>query len=80
MIAAVCSNVTKPACQFCRLSTGSQIARRRGNLGYDCVNKSLFNAGSAHRGRPIKLANLLDRARKSRSTNLRHIPTATKSP
>jgi hypothetical protein len=80
MIAAVCNNVTKPVCQLRRLSTGHQIARRHGNLGYSFVNKSLLNAGSAHRARPIKPANLLDRVRKSRSTNLRHIPTATKSP
>ena len=37
-------------------------------------------AGSVHRGHPIKPANPLDRIRKTRSTNLRHTPPATKSP
>jgi site-specific recombinase XerC len=41
------------------------------------VNKSPLNAGSAH---PIKPANLLDRVRKMRSTNLARTPPATKSP
>jgi len=63
-----------------RLSTGNQIARRRGNFGYRLVNKSPLNAGSAHRGRPIKPANLLDRVRKTRSTNLRHTPAADEIP
>jgi hypothetical protein len=80
MIAALCSNVTKPACQFRRLSTASQIARRRSNLGYRLVTKSPLNTRSAHRGRPIKPANLLDRVRKMPSMRLRHAPPATKSP
>ena len=80
MIAAVGGNITKPACQLRRLSTSNQIARRHGNLGYSFVKKSLLNAGSAHRGRPIKPANLLDRVRKTRSTNVRHTPPTTKSP
>jgi hypothetical protein len=63
-----------------RLSTGHQIARRHGRLGYSFVNKSLLNPGPAHRDRPIKPANLLDRARKTRSTNFRNAPPATKSP
>jgi hypothetical protein len=39
-----------------------------------------LNPGPAHRDRPIKDANLLDRVRKTRSTNIRHRPPATKSP
>jgi len=70
----------KPACQLRRLSTGNQIARRHGNLGYSLVNKSRLNAGSAHRDRPIKPADLLDRVRKTRPTDLGHTLTATKSP
>jgi hypothetical protein len=80
MIAALGSNITKPACQLRRLSTGNQIARRHGNLRYSLVNKSPLNPGPAHRDRPIKLANLLDRVRQMRSKNLRHTPPATKSP
>jgi hypothetical protein len=38
------------------------------------------NAGSAHRGRPIKPANLLDCVRNTRSTNVPHTPPAAKSP
>jgi hypothetical protein len=79
MIAAVRQH-HKTAYQLRRLSTGNQIARRRGNLGYSVVNKSPLNAGSARRGHPIKPTNLLDRARKTRSTNVRHTPKATKSP
>ena len=79
MIAAVRGNITNLR-QFRRLSTGNQIARRHGNLGYSLVNKSRLNAGSAHRDRPIMPADLLDRVRKTRSTNLRHTPPATKSP
>jgi hypothetical protein len=70
----------KTADQLRRLSTGNQIARRCGNLGYRLVNKSPLNAGPARRGHPIKHANLLDRVCKNRSTNLRHTPQATKSP
>jgi hypothetical protein len=55
------------------------IARRYAGLGYRFVNKSLLNAASAHRGRPINLANLLDLVHKTRSTNVRHAPPATKS-
>jgi hypothetical protein len=80
MIAAVRGNITKLACQFRRLSTGNQIARRHGNLRYSLVNKSRLNAGSAHRDRPIEPANLLDRVHKTRSTNRGHTPPATKSP
>jgi len=43
-----------------RLSTGNQIARRHGNLGYWLVNQSPLNAGSTHRDRTIKPVNLLD--------------------
>jgi hypothetical protein len=80
MIAAVRGNITKPTRQLRRLSTGHHIARRHDNLHYNLVNKSPLNLGSAHRGRPIKPANLRGRVRKSRSTNLRHTPPATKSP
>ncbi len=79
MIAAVRQH-HKPAHHFRRPSTGNQIARRHGNFGYSFVNKSPLNAASAHRGRPIKPANLRGRVRKSHSTNLRHMPPATKSP
>jgi hypothetical protein len=79
MIAAVRQH-HKPAHQFRRPSTGNQIARRHGNFGYRPINKSPLNAGSALRGRSIKPANLLDRVRKTRSTNLARIPPATKSP
>jgi len=79
MIAAVRQH-HKTADQLHRPSTGNQIARRHGNLGYRLVNKSPLNAGSARRGHPIKPANLLDRARKTRSTNLARTPPATKSP
>ena len=79
MIAAVRQH-HKPACQFRRLSTGNQIARRHGHLGYSLVNKSPPNPGPAHRDRPIKLANLFDRVLKTRSTNLARTPPATKSP
>ena len=80
MIAAVRGNITKPTRQFRRLSIGHQIARRHDNLGDSFVNKSLLTVGSAHRGSPIKPANLLDRVRKLRTTNLPHTPPATKSP
>jgi hypothetical protein len=53
MIAAVRQH-HKPAHQFRRPSTGNQIARRHGNFGYSPINKSTLNAGSVHRGRPIK--------------------------
>jgi len=53
MIAAVRQH-RKSAHQFRRPSTGSQSARRHGNFGYRPINKSTLNAGSAHRGRPIK--------------------------
>jgi hypothetical protein len=79
MIAAVRQH-HKSAHQFRRPSTGNQIARRHGNFGYRPINKSTLNAGSAHRGRPIKRASLLDRVRKMRSTNLARTPPATKSP
>ena len=79
MIAAVRQR-HKTAYQLCRLSTGSQIARRRSNLGYRLVNKSPLNAGSARRGHPIKPTNLLDRARKTPSIRIGHAPPATKSP
>jgi len=77
---AVRGNITNLRNQLRRLSTGHQIARRHSDLGYGFVNKSLLNAGSAHRGRPIRPANLLDRIRKTRATNVRHTPPATKSP
>jgi hypothetical protein len=79
MIAAVRGNPTNLRVN-CAGSTGHQIARRHSNLRYSLVNKSPLNSGPAHRDRPIKHANLLDRARKTRSTNLRHAPPATKSP
>ncbi len=78
MIAAVRQH-HKPAHQFRRPSTDNQIARRHGNFGYRFVNKSPLNAASAHRGCPIKPANLPGGMRESRSTNL-HMPPVTKSP
>jgi hypothetical protein len=77
LMIAVARQHHKPADQLHRSSTGSQIARPRSNFGCRLVNKSPLNAGSAH---PIKPANLLDRVRKTRSTNLAHTPPATKSP
>ena len=79
MIAAVRGNLTNLRIN-CAGSTGHQITRRQGHLGYGFLNKSLLNAGSAHRGRSIKPANLHGRVRKTRSTNLRYTPPATKSP
>lgn len=80
MIMALRANITNLRIKLRQFSTGNQIARRRGNFGYRLTNKSLLNAGSAHRGRPIKPASLLDRVRKTRSTNVRHTPPETKSP
>jgi hypothetical protein len=65
-------------CAGSRPATKSLVAT--GRLGYSFVNKSLLNPGLAHRDRPIKHINLLDRARKTRSTNFRNAPPATKSP
>ena len=80
MIAAVGGNITnlRINCAGSRLATKSLAVT--GDLGCSFVNKSPLNAGSAHRGRPIKPANLRGRVRKSRSTNLRYMPPATKSP
>ena len=80
MIAAMGGNITNMRVKLRRLSTANQIARRHGNLGYSSVNISPLNLGLAHRDRQIKDANLLDRVRKTRSTNIRHRPPATKSP
>jgi len=77
---AVRANITNLRSQLRQFSIGHQIARRHGNFGYRFVNKSPLNAGSAHRGRPIKPASLLDRVRKKRSTNRARTPPATKSP
>jgi hypothetical protein len=77
---AVRANITNLRNQLRQLSTGHQIARRQDNSGYSFVNKSLLNARSAHRGRPIRHVNLLDRVRTTRSTNLGNRPPATKSP
>jgi hypothetical protein len=79
MINAVRGNITNFRV-IRRLSTSHQIARRCGNLGYSLVNKSLANAGSAHRHRPINPANLLARGRKTAQTNVGHRPPATNSP
>jgi hypothetical protein len=80
MIAAVRGNLTnlRINCAGSRPATKSLAVRA--TWGYGFLNKSLLNAGSAHRGRSIKPANLHDRVRKTHSTNLRYTPPATKSP
>ena len=80
MIAAMRGNITKPTCQFRRLSTGNQIARRDGNLGYSFVNKSLLNAGSAFvvvRSSP-PTCSIASAKRVQRTSD--NTPPATKSP
>jgi hypothetical protein len=80
MIAAVRGNITNLRVNYAgsRPTTNSLAIRATWATAF--VNISLLSTGSAHRRRPIEHANLLHRVRKTRSTNLRHIPPAPKSP
>ncbi len=79
MIAAMGGNITnlRVNCAGSRLATKSLAVTA---TWATVASTSPLNPGPAHRDRPIKDANLLDRVRKTRSTNIRHRPPATKSP
>jgi hypothetical protein len=80
MIAAMGGNITNLQVNCAGYRPATKSLAVTATLGYSSLNTSPLNSGPAHRDRPIKDANLLDRVRKTRSTNIRHRPPATKSP
>ena len=79
MIKAVRGNITSLRVNFVGSRPAIKSLPAAATWGYSLVNKSLLNADSPHRRRPTKPVNLLDRVRKTPSTNVGHRPPATKS-